>query len=219
MTTHTQNPVVTGSSVLAIKYQGGVLMAADTLASYGSLSRFKDVRRMKAINTTTAIGASGEYSDFQYISTVLDDLVIKDESLGDGNAHTSSEIHAYLTRLMYHRRNKFNPLWNALIIVGYENDTSFLGFIDLVGTSFKDNVAASGLGAHMALPLLRKAYRPDLSYQEAKSVLEDAMRVLFYRDGRTINRMQMTNVSSAGVEISEPYCLSTDWSVAHAVAH
>ena len=35
----TQQPIVTGTSVLGIKYKDGVMLAADTLASYGSLAR------------------------------------------------------------------------------------------------------------------------------------------------------------------------------------
>ena len=35
----TTSPIVTGSSVLAIKYRDGVMMAADTLGSYGSMVR------------------------------------------------------------------------------------------------------------------------------------------------------------------------------------
>merc|ERR1712032_395206 len=44
--TVTQSPVTTGSSVLAMKYEGGVLMAADTLGSYGSMARFPDLNRI-----------------------------------------------------------------------------------------------------------------------------------------------------------------------------
>jgi hypothetical protein len=42
-----QYPYVTGTSVLALKYKDGVLMACDTLASYGSTKRYKSVERMK----------------------------------------------------------------------------------------------------------------------------------------------------------------------------
>jgi 20S proteasome subunit beta 7 len=47
------------------QYKGGVMIAADTLASYGSLARFKDVQRLKAVGEHTVIGAGGEFSDFQ----------------------------------------------------------------------------------------------------------------------------------------------------------
>ena len=57
-TKHTTQPIVTGTTVIGIKYNGGVMLAADTLASYGSLARYKDVRRLQKVGDNTLIGAS-----------------------------------------------------------------------------------------------------------------------------------------------------------------
>lgn len=69
-----RQPIVTGTSVVGIKYVDGVMLAADTLGSYGSLTRFTDLRRLRTCGKNTIVGAGGEYSDFQYISEMLDDL-------------------------------------------------------------------------------------------------------------------------------------------------
>ena len=37
------------------------------------------------------------------------------------------------------------------------------------------------------------------------------MRVLFYRDARTINKMQIATIKKEGVTITEPYALETVW--------
>jgi 20S proteasome alpha/beta subunit len=37
-TSHTQQPIMTGTSVLGIKYDGGVMLAADTLGALAPLS-------------------------------------------------------------------------------------------------------------------------------------------------------------------------------------
>ena len=71
----TSSPIVTGSSVLALKYRDGVMMAADTLGSYGSMAKFTDLRRLRAVGKSTLIGASGEYSDFQHIMDLLTEIV------------------------------------------------------------------------------------------------------------------------------------------------
>ena len=44
--TRVTQPMTTGSSVFAIKYKDGVVMAADTLGSYGSLARYVDLERV-----------------------------------------------------------------------------------------------------------------------------------------------------------------------------
>lgn len=72
---HTQQPIVTGTSVLGIKYKDGVLLAADTLASYGSLARFMDIRRIVSVGANTILGASGDMSDFQATQTMLEKLM------------------------------------------------------------------------------------------------------------------------------------------------
>lgn len=46
----------------------------------------------------------------------------------------------------YQRRNKFNPLWNEVLVAGYKNGKPFLGQLDMIGTAFEDNCLATGFG-------------------------------------------------------------------------
>ncbi|EKM51252.1 uncharacterized protein PHACADRAFT_263295 [Phanerochaete carnosa HHB-10118-sp] len=216
----TQQPIVTGTSVLAIKYKDGIMMAADTLASYGSLARFKSVQRLHAVGRTTVLGASGDMSDFQYLQGMLDELVTDEFTAGDGNEFAPQEVHEYLARVMYARRSKMNPLWNALLVGGVRDGKSFLGYVDLLGTTYQASTLATGYGAHIALPLLRQAVetREDtLAEEEAKRVLTESMRVLFYRDARSLNKFQIAKVTETGVDISEPIVLDTHWSFAEGI--
>jgi len=187
------------------------MLAADTLGSYGSLAKYKDLRRLHKIGPATLLGAGGEYSDLQYILNLLDDLMTEEYCMDDGYQLGSAEIHSYLSRVLYNRRNKFDPLWNQILVAGFNDKKPFLGMVDLQGTSFTDKIIASGYGGYIALPLMRKAWKPDLTEEEAKKLLEDCLRVLFYRDARTINRFQIATVTERGVEISEPYSLETNW--------
>ena len=38
---HTTSPIVTGASVVALKFRDGVIIGTDTLCSYGSMADFK----------------------------------------------------------------------------------------------------------------------------------------------------------------------------------
>lgn len=84
----------------------------------------------------------------------------------------------------------------SVIIAGFRNGEAYLGTCDLYGTMYTDDFIATGLGAHMALPLLRKGWREDLSYDEARKLLEDSMRVLFYRDTRASNNIHLGKVGA-----------------------
>ena len=209
-TKHTQSPIVTGTSVVALKYDGGVLLAADTLGSYGSLARFKDIRRIVGLDThATLVGAGGDYSDFQAIEAILDELVVEDQCVGDGAKRSPAEIHSYLTRILYHRRSKYDPLWNSIVVAG----PSFLATSDMIGTSYECYFCATGFGMHLAMPILRTEWREDLTYEEARDVLVKCMKVLFYRDCRTLNRITFGRVDASGaVAVEEPVTLDTEWS-------
>lgn len=70
-----RSPMVTGTSVLGLKFNGGVMIAADMLGSYGSLARFRNISRIMKVNDCTVLGASGDYADFQYLKQVIEQMV------------------------------------------------------------------------------------------------------------------------------------------------
>uniref|UniRef100_A0A4W5QFT4 Proteasome subunit beta n=1 Tax=Hucho hucho TaxID=62062 RepID=A0A4W5QFT4_9TELE len=72
---HTLNPMVTGTSVLGVKFTGGVIIAADMLGSYGSLARFRNISRLMKVNDSTILGASGDYADYQYMKQIIEQMV------------------------------------------------------------------------------------------------------------------------------------------------
>jgi len=92
---------------------------------------------------------------------------------------------------MYRRRSKFDPLWNALLVGGVKIGKSLLALVDLLGVTYSALTLATGYGAYLAQPLLRKAVEGregTLTEHEAQAILEDALRVLFYRDARSVNQ-------------------------------
>lgn len=105
-----------------------------------------------------------------------------------------------------------SPLLNSLVVAGFQDGKPFLGTTDKLGTAFEDDCIATGLGLHMALPILRRRWTPGMSEADAVALLEDCMRVLYYRDCRTINRIVFGKVTADGCEIGKPRQLSTKWS-------
>jgi hypothetical protein len=146
MTTRTQSPMVTGGSVVALKYAGGILVATDTLASYGSLARFENVSRMATVGVAkdTLLAAGGDYSDYQQMLKIIEQKAVEEYAMDDGSCMSASAMHHWLTRIMYQRRSKMDPLWNAVVIAGVGGDgQSYLGTTDMYGTMYADNFIVS----------------------------------------------------------------------------
>jgi 20S proteasome subunit beta 7 len=213
MKTHTTSPIVTGASVLGVKYRDGVLLVTDTLASYGSLAKFTGVSKFRKVGQSTIIGASGEYSDFQYIGDSLDEIAEREWTQNDGEVLTPKSWNAYLCRLLHNRRNKMNPLLNQIVLGGVDpkSGETYLSYVDLYGTTFEDEYIATGYGAHLAIPILRERARLDMGLEEAIELLKHCMRILFYRDCRTTDRIQFARATREGVEVSAMEKLDTKW--------
>ncbi|BEI89165.1 uncharacterized protein CcaverHIS019_0205270 [Cutaneotrichosporon cavernicola] len=225
---HTQQPLVTGTSVIGLKYKDGVMLAADNLASYGSLARFRDIQRLHPLGTHTVLGAAGDMSDFQYLKKELDGLLREEEALKLTDGHpplAPKNIYTFLANLFYARRSRINPLWNACLVGGwdFEKDEPFLGYVDLLGTTYTAPTLATGFGMHLAQPLLREKFEatagvdgtgPLMSAEEAEAVLNECMKVLYYRDARSINKYQIAKVTKNGVEISDSKSAPTVWDFA-----
>jgi 20S proteasome alpha/beta subunit len=89
------------------------------------------------------------------------------------------------------------------------NPNRFLAFVDLLGTTYSAVTLATGYGAHIAQPLLRTAVEgreDDVTEEEALKILEQCMRVLFYRDARSINKVSLSFSVSNHREIDHIAC-------------
>ena len=318
----TTYPSVTGGSVVAVKYNGGVLVAADTIMSYGTLAKFDGVVRMAPVGAKgqVLLSAGGDYSDYQQMLKIINSSAVEEYTMDDGAVMSASAMHHWLTRIMYQRRSKMDPLWNAVVIAGVGGDgQSYLGTTDMYGTMYADNFIvsaraspphkeraraplslphtaraplppththapartrmvvakwarerlrtrqharvplgrcwpsttcslrlppppsfvdllpppsssawlahpvrrllrarpcqATGMGAHLALPLLRKAWKADLTEAEARKVLEDCMRVCFYRSCTASNKITIGKASEGACAVSDIFSLDTFWEV------
>jgi len=216
----TQYPSTQGTSVLGVKFDGGVIIAADRLGSYGSLARFRGISRVMKVNDRTVMAAGGDYADFQFLHDVVEQRVIDEECLDDGISYTPKALHSWLTRVMYNRRSRFNPLWNTVVVGGLENDGSvYLGTVNMIGIAFQNEAIATGFGAHLALPILRDALekKPKLTAAEAKELIGKCMEVLFYRDARSFDEFEMAIITPQGTEVVSPIPVKSNWELGHQI--
>lgn len=152
------------------------------------ISKFSTLSLYQQVNKNIIVAAAGEYSDYQFIRDTIEEKVMTEKSLNDGISLKPKALHTWLSRVLYNRRTKMKPLWSTFLVAGIQNGKPFLGEIDKIGTAFADDQIASGYGAYLALPLLRKAIdekreksNSSLTKDEAVALLKKCMEVLYYR--------------------------------------
>ena len=147
------------------------------------------MERMTSLGSRTLLGTSGDISDFQYLTRLLHQYHTTEVCYNDGHLMSPKQWYTALAAVLYKRRSESNPLWTANVLAGVEEDGSiFLGSCDLLGTQFQAD-------SHLAQPLLRDAVemaqnrKVALTEQEAFQVIEKCMKVLYYRDARSIDKV------------------------------
>jgi 20S proteasome subunit beta 7 len=188
------------------------------------------------------VGFGGDVSDMQYLDRLLLALSIREnystyssdpsEKDADTADLSAKNLHTYLSKVMYKRRTDFNPLWNQLLVCGFDGVAKgtdkaqgkpFLASVDLLGTTFSSPSLATGFGAHLAQPILRKV-APDeeavanIDKETAVQAIKDCMKVLFYRDARSMDRYSIAVISRDGVELKEDEALEKQsWAFAETI--
>lgn len=155
------------------------------------------------------LGFSGDVSDMQHIDRMLQALATEEAYSPTDHSLDAANLHKYLQKVMYQRRTKMDPLWNAILVAGFdETRKPYLATVDLLGTSFTSPSLATGFGAHLAQPLLRRI-APDeesaakLTQEEAVAKIRECMKVLYYRDARSAERYSIAVVTKDGVDLKE----------------
>lgn len=162
---HTMNPTCTGSSVFAVRYDGGVVLAADTAVSYGKMARYRNYSRIINVGTDVAVSFSGDHADFQFLEATIREKQEEYKSeMNDYSAEMSAQaLFQWLSWLMYYRRSRVNPLFNVLLVAGkttnYKDATPFLGVVNMRGVAYHPNYVATGLGAMLIQQTMENVYR------------------------------------------------------------
>jgi len=213
---HSATPMVTGTSVIGITFEGGVIIAADLLGSYGSMAQFRNLPRVFKVNDVTVFGGSGDYADLQYLQDTIKQKVNEDHCLNDGYLLKPKALFSWCTRVLYNRRSNMDPLWNKLVIGGFENGKPFLGCVDMLGKAYEGACIATGYGNYLAIPIMRETLEKNnnkINEAQARDVIDRCMKLLYFRDGRAYDKYSMAIVTKDGVTFEDCKQLQTNWSI------
>ena len=83
-----------------VAVENGVIIATDTMGSYGSLARFPDLKRVLAVNKTTIVGYTGDIADFQFLQEQIERKQREEDAIGGGITMKPKALHCWLTRLL-----------------------------------------------------------------------------------------------------------------------
>lgn len=224
-TSHTMNPTMTGSTVMAVAYQGGVAIATDRSVFYGNMERLQKNTRQYRVNDHCIVSFSGDFADFQWLQNLIERKQLEIQR-GDRKQYLEPKmVHSFLTALFYQRRSKLDPLWLTIVVCGMqstefkENEYEpFIGIVNMYGVAYTNKYVATDFGAFLLQQMIETRVKGTkdgiLSKEEAIEILKLAMEITICRHSRTGKSYDITTIDVEGTKFGSPVTVTGDWTIA-----
>jgi len=182
-----------GTTCLAFKFQGGVVVCTDSRATAGGYIASQSVKKVLEINRFLLGTMAGGAADCQYWERVLAKQCRLYE-LRNKKRISTRAASKLLANMVY--QYKGMGLSMGTMICGYDATTGpALYYVDDGGQRLGGNLFSVGSGSLYAYGVLDEGYRYDLTREEALDLGQRAIYHATYRDaasGGFVNRYIMT---------------------------
>lgn len=159
-----------GTTVLALRYQGGVVMAGDRQATEGHLVAHRYIQKVFPADRHSAVAIAGTAGLAMELVRLFQVELEHYEKIEGARLSLEGKAN-FLARLV---RGQLSMALQGLVVVpmfaGYDEVTAAgrLYTFDVVGGRYEErDYGSTGSGARLAKSFLRSAYRPEVSRSEA----------------------------------------------------
>ncbi|WFD32479.1 proteasome endopeptidase complex [Malassezia sp. CBS 17886] len=180
-----------GTTTLAFRYQGGVVIAVDSRASAGSYIASGSVKKVIEINPYLLGTMAGGAADCQYWETYLG-MQCRLYELRNKERISVAAASKILSNLVYSYKGM--GLSMGTMVCGWDRTGPAIFYVDSEGSRMKGDVFSVGSGSTFAYGVLDQGYRWDLSEEEALELGRRSIYAATHRDaysGNTINLFHM----------------------------
>lgn len=186
----------TGATVVGIKCIDGVVVATDSLITWGTfVLTEKGVKAFK-LTDSIVLASAGLTSDYQILVNRLQ-AQIKLYELNQKKSISVKALAKMLANTLYSRR--MVPLYVQSIVVGVDSDGPQLFSLDMGGSLIPDQFTATGTGTATAYGVLEDSYKPSITVKEAEEVAINAVRAGIARDAQSGGDIRIMSVTESGI--------------------
>lgn len=187
---------VTGTTIVAMKFDHGVIMAADSRTSAGTYVMNRVSNKLTKIAPRIYCCRSGRASHTQVIAEYVSSQVNL-FSYSDEREPLVRDAANLVRSIVY-----YNPMLTAsMIIAGYdEREKGSIYTVNLGGTVLKKDWAIGGSGSIFLYGFCDSAYRDDMSFDEKLQLTKKLVQLAIKRDNSSGGCIRMIVIKKEGVE-------------------
>ncbi|RSH85930.1 Proteasome subunit beta type-5 [Apiotrichum porosum] len=197
-----------GTTTLAFRFKGGIIVAVDSRATAGSYIASGTVKKVIEINPYLLGTMAGGAADCQYWETYLG-MQCRLHELRNKERISVAAASKILSNLVY--QYKGMGLSMGTMICGWDKTGPALFYVDSDGQRLKGDLFSVGSGSTFAYGVLDQGYKWDLSDEEAQELGRRSIVAAGHRDAYSGNTVNLFHVRENGWEFIKNYDLSELW--------
>ncbi|MBS3112551.1 proteasome subunit beta [Candidatus Woesearchaeota archaeon] len=199
-----ENVLKTGTTTVGIKCREGIVLAADTRATAGTMIVDKKAEKVHKIMNNIALTIAGSVSDVQLIIKILKaELTLKD--IKTYRPSTVKEAANLLASMTYQNIRKMSMLPGIahFILGGFDdNEKRHFHLYDIFPdgslTEIQDYIS-SGSGSVFAYGVLESDYTAKISVDEAVELAKKSVNTALKRDSASGNGIDVITITKDGI--------------------
>ncbi|KAI0718312.1 N-terminal nucleophile aminohydrolase [Fomitopsis betulina] len=194
-----------GTTTLAFRYKGGVIVAVDSRATAGSYVASGTVKKVIEINPYLLGTMAGGAADCQYWETYLG-MQCRLHELRNRERISVAAASKYLSNLVYGYKGM--GLSMGTMICGWDKTGPAIFYVDSDGSRLKGDLFSVGSGSTFAYGVLDQGYHWDLTDDEAIELGRRSIYAAGHRDAFSGNTINIYHVQQDGWKFIGNYDVS-----------
>jgi len=188
-------PVSMGTSIIAVTYDGGVILAADSRTSTGSYVANRVADKITPLSSKVYILRSGSAADTQAISSYVQLYIMQHQAEADEEIQVQTAARLAMN-MSYGNKDMLQA---GLIIAGWDKHAGGTVWgIPLGGTLLQAPYAIGGSGSAYIYGFIDKYWREGMSEAEAKAFVIKALSHAMARDASSGGCIRTVTIDKDG---------------------
>jgi proteasome beta subunit len=186
----------TGATVVGIKCTDGVVVATDSLITWGTMVLSEKGVKAFKLTDTIVLASAGLTSDYQMLVNRLQ-AQIKLYELNQKKSIAVKALAKMIANTLYSTR--MSPLYVQTVLVGVDGKGPQLYTLDMGGSLIPDEFTATGTGTGPAYGVLENNLKTAVTVKEAEEIAINAVKAGISRDIQSGGEIRVMSVTDGGV--------------------
>ncbi|XP_055859230.1 proteasome subunit beta type-6 [Episyrphus balteatus] len=192
-------PESTGTTIMAVEFDGGVVIGADSRTSTGVYVANRVTDKLTKISDKIYCCRSGSAADTQAIADIVAYSLNYHENQ-TGEEPLVSEAASEFRNYCYNYRDS---LVAGIIVAGWDKKKGGQVYsIPLGGMLVRQGVTIGGSGSSYIYGFVREFYRPNMSKADCVEFVKKAVKHAIYHDGSSGGVCRIGVITESGIERS-----------------